>query len=160
MSNFIWHPLQLIMNPLFLKCESIQVWNNYLWCLPCYLIRDPSYKYFMSSLSKSCKMNFNVIWKIMISWSNHVAYNPTAQWSWGHHIAHVTTALLSWHVQNCDLIGSLERYLDQYQHSRCQRCLSRLVPRSAETPLVKGTVIFTWKIFGSWRHCLNTRRFQ
>ena len=44
--------------------------------------------------------------------------------------------------------------------SRCQRCLSRLVPRSAETPLVKGTVIFTWKIFGSWRHCLNTRRFQ
>ena len=24
--------------------------------------------------------------------------------------------------------------------SRCQRCLSRLVPRSAETPLVKGTV--------------------
>ena len=44
--------------------------------------------------------------------------------------------------------------------SRCQRCLSRLVPRSAETPLVKGTVIFTWKIFDSWRHCLNARRFQ
>ena len=34
------------------------------------------------------------------------------------------------------------------------------LPRSAETPLVKGTVIFTWKNFGSWRHCLNTRRFQ
>ena len=31
--------------------------------------------------------------------------------------------------------------------SRCQRCLSGLVPRSAETPLVKGTVIFMWKIF-------------
>ena len=44
--------------------------------------------------------------------------------------------------------------------SRCQRCLSRLVPRSAETPLVKGTVIFMWKIFVGWRHCLNVSRFQ
>ena len=48
-----------------------------------------------------------------------------------------------------------------YSHpSRCQRCLSRLVPRSAETPLVKGTVIFMWKIFVGWRHCLNVSRFQ
>ena len=44
--------------------------------------------------------------------------------------------------------------------SRCQRCLSRLVPRSGETPLVKGTVIFMWKIFVRWRHCLNVSRFQ
>ena len=44
--------------------------------------------------------------------------------------------------------------------SRCQRCLSRLVPRSAETPLVKGTVIFMWKIFVGWRHWLNVSRFQ
>ena len=41
------------------------------------------------------------------------------------------------------------------RYSRCQRCLSRLVLRSAETPLVKGTVIFTWKIFVGWRHHLN-----
>ena len=44
--------------------------------------------------------------------------------------------------------------------SRCQRCLSWLVPRSAETPLVKGTVIFMWKIFVGWRHCQNVSRFQ
>ena len=47
-----------------------------------------------------------------------------------------------------------------WESSRCQRCLSRLVPRSAETPLVKGTVIFMWKIFVGWRHCLNVSRFQ
>ena len=44
--------------------------------------------------------------------------------------------------------------------SWCQRCLSQLVPRSAETPLVKGTVIFMWKIFVGWQHCLNVSRFQ
>ena len=44
--------------------------------------------------------------------------------------------------------------------SRCQRCLSRIVPHSAETLLVKGTVIFMWTIFVGWRHCLNVSRFQ
>ena len=31
----------------------------------------------------------------------------------GHNFAHVTTAELSWHVQNCDLIRSLEWKLQQ-----------------------------------------------
>ena len=43
--------------------------------------------------------------------------------------------------------------------ARCQWCLSRLVPCSAETPLVYGH--FHVEIFfGSGRHCLNSHRFQ
>ena len=33
-----------------------------------------------------------------------------------HILAHVTTCELSWHVQNCDLIGSLELQLEQNEH--------------------------------------------
>ena len=36
----------------------------------------------------------------------------------GYNFAHVTTAQLSWHVQNCDLIGSLESELKQKRFSQ------------------------------------------
>ena len=35
----------------------------------------------------------------------------------GHYFAHAMTAQLSWHVQNCDLIGSLESELELMHYS-------------------------------------------
>ena len=58
-----------------------------------------SHKEFSSPSSKSHKTYFVLRWKIiMIS---------------GYNFAHATTAQLSWHVQNCDLIKSLETKLKQ-----------------------------------------------
>ena len=55
---------------------------------------DRFHKRFMSTLPKSSKVYIALEWKIII-WLDHI-------------FAHATTTLLSWHVQNRDLIRSIE----------------------------------------------------